>query len=1090
MSTHRTVVLLALLLGCEPVDDGKSADSGAPPDSGDGGGEGDDGGDTGTRDDPRPDPGVCTVVDVSPRVVERTGGDPVSVELRCEDATALSNVWVELPALELTTPLEGEADGGGTGWTGRTSLSELDELVAEKGLSFGMDVSKYNLDEELRTPEGTRERLPTAAHLGALGLRLHDAREDFAALADIAAQPVLGAEGLRVLRAWRAEGGTVDIDGDGVSEDVLATALTIGGGSLEIRDSSSLSVGGSSLVVGAVGWTSDAPAGTQRIFPVPAHLSSGGQLALAVDGAMSPLAVHGLSAWDRSASGTATYPVTLEDTDLADDLSFSQPRFLGVHHSTKEDAATVSELLQTVTLSGLATRTADGKPVLFGVRWTDGAGSSPNATWSADAPWPTVLPELSAAIAGMGTEVLVFFRGKDSLGTTSFDAATGKVMGSLELPSVALPLQAGASLQVDIDGKTGPELLTAVVDKNGVLQVIHGAPSSSVGFAKADVHLPLGDQPAPWAGGEHSLSLQPDGDGGVVLLVHASTGGLPASQTLHFPRKGDAVDFSTAPSPVVVARGAAAVQLGPPLTDCTVAPCSLILAGTAATATGTAGALSLTTLDWRGEEPPVVPVAAAGDHTIVVSGGSLEIRDNSTISLRSTLPLDATAPVHTLPLDEGWVVFGRSQGVSEVEDGQPVLLSFAEGSLDTPGVTVLPTVEGRSMEFQIPEKVVMEKEDDFYGLASGDGGDPGITAVWTSVWDSDADQRPDAQAVQVLRVPLRELARGGSEARVAGGPLSQLISVEGMATLSGRLSGGGLVDSGGTGPVIVPVQRGQQVRQSWLWDGEDTTSTVPLSAVDTVEAVASSGPSATDDLLAVLPWDTGTACLYATVLVPGLSRDWSENIDAATVLSTSGSADCTGLAQPLGTLDADGDGVAWPVLAQTTDAGMAVWELTWDGTDWLALPPTALPFAGLSRADVGDVDGDGLDELILRPAEDPGRALVLRTGARALAPSTDATTLEPGAVTAEAWTAAREQLSDAVLDVVDSEDAGLSDATDPPFLVLDDLGASAPLGPCGAPAIGGCGWSWGAAEAETEPPPKQRELTMNTWTHVAITHGE
>ena len=31
---------------------------------------------------------------------------------------------------------------------GKKSLSELEELVADKGLSFGMDVSKYNLEED------------------------------------------------------------------------------------------------------------------------------------------------------------------------------------------------------------------------------------------------------------------------------------------------------------------------------------------------------------------------------------------------------------------------------------------------------------------------------------------------------------------------------------------------------------------------------------------------------------------------------------------------------------------------------------------------------------------------------------------------------------------------------------------------------------------------------------------------------------------------------------------------------------------------------------------------------------------------------
>ena len=31
---------------------------------------------------------------------------------------------------------------------GKKALSELEELVADKGLSFGMDVSKYNLDDD------------------------------------------------------------------------------------------------------------------------------------------------------------------------------------------------------------------------------------------------------------------------------------------------------------------------------------------------------------------------------------------------------------------------------------------------------------------------------------------------------------------------------------------------------------------------------------------------------------------------------------------------------------------------------------------------------------------------------------------------------------------------------------------------------------------------------------------------------------------------------------------------------------------------------------------------------------------------------
>jgi DNA-directed RNA polymerase subunit alpha len=31
---------------------------------------------------------------------------------------------------------------------GKKSLTELEDFVKEKGLNFGMDVSKYNLDDE------------------------------------------------------------------------------------------------------------------------------------------------------------------------------------------------------------------------------------------------------------------------------------------------------------------------------------------------------------------------------------------------------------------------------------------------------------------------------------------------------------------------------------------------------------------------------------------------------------------------------------------------------------------------------------------------------------------------------------------------------------------------------------------------------------------------------------------------------------------------------------------------------------------------------------------------------------------------------
>lgn len=127
-----------------------------------------------------------------------------------------------------------------------------------------------------------------------------------------------------------------------------------------------------------------------------------------------------------------------------------------------------------------------------------------------------------------------------------------------------------------------------------------------------------------------------------------------------------------------------------------------------------------------------------------------------------------------------------------------------------------------------------------------------------------------------------------------------------------------------------------------------------------------------DSLVVTMPWETGTACPCATVLLPGVSDDPDDLLAQAQVLSTSDQADCSDLATPLASIDAFDDG-GWSVVMS-------------DGT-LLRLNEFQIPEKVVMEKDgdfygrvvfAGDLNQDGLSDVILEGAE--GHAVWLNSG--------------------------------------------------------------------------------------------------------------
>ena len=396
-------------------------------------------------------------------------------------------------------------------------------------------------------------------------------------------------------------------------------------------------------------------------------------------------------------------------------------------------------------------------------------------------------------------------------------------------------------------------------------------------------------------------------------------------------------------------------------------------------------------------------------------------------------------------------------------------------------------------EFQIPEKVVMEKDGDFYGRSSGDGSH-GITLTYSAA--SRGDVGGWSSILHYGRVVVDEPPGAGEtiELDPADFPTVGSASAEtddladGAYGLKHPLSPGMPL---GPGPVMMRKGRAKKrpVAPDPRYGGMR-----PVGDLTGVTTVADwTAESETDDLLAVVPMETGTACPLATVLVPGTSLDSAANVAGTVVLATSDREDCADLAVPVGALDIDGEGAEWAVLAQADpDAGTTrLRELVWDGEAWLLLPGVTLPVATLSAVNTGDLDGDGVQDLLLDlPADGdrPATRLSLHTRGRSLAPL-DAT----GTDFAAAPSISEDTLAEAIaaldptvdLDGLDSVRHGLTAADEPWFVVTDDLAGQWILGLChgGNTALASCGWSRDEAAAY-QGRGRRRAKHLRTWESI------
>ncbi len=149
-------------------------------------------------------------------------------------------------------------------------------------------------------------------------------------------------------------------------------------------------------------------------------------------------------------------------------------------------------------------------------------------------------------------------------------------------------------------------------------------------------------------------------------------------------------------------------------------------------------------------------------------------------------------------------------------------------------------------------------------------------------------------------------------------------------------------------------------RASW---GVDSVSITLLGSLGG-EAV---GP----DLVAVLPYESDLGCPVATWFVPGASTDAAKNLAAAVLVSSSNESDCSDLAVPEAAIDLSGEGQGTVLMSQPSsiEGARELFEMVWDGSDLLALPTITVP--EWTSLEVGDFDGDGLEELLVQLGAEP-----------------------------------------------------------------------------------------------------------------------
>ena len=1108
-----TVFLMtSLAVACT---DAEKVDSGVADDPGDSGvtdsedsGEGVDSGDTAASADPG-----CVLAHVDGLVLDRTGGDSLSLVLHCEDATAVDGAEVRLPDLDVTVSVSGAAESDGTTWKGK-SLSELEELVAEKGLAFGMDVSHYDLDGELRV-------VPPATDV-VDAVRFHDSHADFSDTVTDGRGQLTGF-GLDiaqvVVQQIDRDTGVVDHDGDGTAEDVHVWAASVA----HDVGAGMLSVGLDVCGLDAESTCSPAAVATLPFDPTAApdghaHYGSdpGYRLPLlavehtvgkqeAAFGATT-LTSTGVAVQvvRHTAAGTDVGPqVALEAADLG--LSAGAGVHVAALHSAYTfGAASAREAVGTLTLAGVGEAARTGEVVVWGAKVAAG-GTKPEGVWNSKLTAATAFPAATQLIAGMGTEVLVFFTQSDdgALTATSYHAKSGEVLGTLELDDVSGPFLAVDSAPADFDGDGTPELVVHAVDEDGVLYTAHGELSARYGFAKADVYTPWGDGRAPTTpptievGDDFEFESSIDElDVYIVSRSGRAVDGGPVWATGWTVERDNTEALGKPPIVQdVLAVDATAALVAPGGDSCGDTAkgfCGLVLAQTEPGDTGavvSGDAVSVVSTTWAGEATRGIPVVQTEGFVVVLEGGVFVVYDAAGNRLGDPLPFDPNVPVSAAERGGELVVFG---GTGDVEGRSVATGDLAIVWVDRDGgqgTAVLRSAD----EFQIPEKVVMEKDGDFYGRSSGDGSH-GITLTYSAA--SRGDVGGWSSILHYGRVVVDEPPGAGEtiELDPADFPTVGSASAEtddladGAYGLKHPLSPGMPL---GPGPVMMRKGRAKKrpVAPDPRYGGMR-----PVGDLTGVTTVADwTAESETDDLLAVVPMETGTACPLATVLVPGTSLDSAANVAGTVVLATSDREDCADLAVPVGALDIDGEGAEWAVLAQADpDAGTTrLRELVWDGEAWLLLPGVTLPVATLSAVNTGDLDGDGVQDLLLDlPADGdrPATRLSLHTRGRSLAPL-DAT----GTDFAAAPSISEDTLAEAIaaldptvdLDGLDSVRHGLTAADEPWFVVTDDLAGQWILGLCygGNTALASCGWSRDEAAAY-QGRGRRRAKHLRTWESI------
>ena len=548
------------------------------------------------------------------------------------------------------------------------------------------------------------------------------------------------------------------------------------------------------------------------------------------------------------------------------------------------------------------------------------------------------------------------------------------------------PLFQGATVP-DLDGDGLNELVLRVAGEGGAYVGVFTATDGASfdgdaawlsldGEAASDGATPVGTAPVRWMAPEsvHKVSTS---DGGSELAVHLSVQRDEGGTTRHLlleadPRGASSASFTFKPN-----RITDRVLAAPPDDDTAWPGRAAVLVGGGASVSPAKDVSSEDLV-----EGELVFVGQSRDGGPVVLARATHPDACDSLGVCGSVIADLGDGQELFLHEDGSVWLGETD-LSEHLDAMD-LLFVDEGGLARKGDVTLIRREASGESGELDIVVVSEGELVGTMPVSSDWGEGFVASGWGSpsergelvLFGGSGDVESfrmlatSEDAVALAEVPVEVFLKGAPDAAI-------VPSADGLVEIFNSNAAKGVSPPGGPAAVGATLSTEGQ----WLPHHIRESNVIEDRAAP--------------DLVVTLPWETGTACPWATVLLTGQALD--EAVADATVLDTADESDCSDLEVPV--LAADLLGAGSPqLLTARTDGHVTVLKhyVLQDGelkgSEQLSLNTAGFgasasagasagfgASAGMRWLSAGDLDGDGLQDLYCASElEELGGAGVIR----------------------------------------------------------------------------------------------------------------